>query len=84
MYNPRDYAAKREQVRRQRRTIVIMIAVMAAMMAGYVIQCRDADSAVADAWEWRERMWTAQDRCDSLEQVIGTLEGRMALEGISE
>lgn len=84
MYNPRDYAAKREQVRRQRRTIMILIAIMGVMMAVYVAQCKETDRASLNAWEWRERMWSAQDRCDSLELVIGRLEGRMALEGIIE
>ena len=75
MYDPRDYASKKMQVKKQRKAIVIMAAVMGLLFVVSIAQQKELKAAEDFQWQCREKMWSAYDRCDSLNHRIAQLEG---------
>lgn len=75
MYDPRDYAYKKMQVRKQKKTIVIMAVMLALTLFVSIAQQKELKASEEYQWQCREKMWSAYDKCDSLNHRIAQLEG---------
>lgn len=74
MYNPRDYQHKKMQVRKQKRIIFIMAAIIGLLLVVSIAQQKELHAADELQWQCREKMWNAYDKCDSLNHRIVQLE----------
>lgn len=75
MYNPQDYASKKMQVKKQNKVIFIMSAIMGLLLIVSIAQQKQLKAADDFQWQCREKMWSAYDKCDSLNHRIAQLEG---------